>query len=226
MQNGFCQDEAGNVHNECNLATCMDGCIRERIPNPAIIEDPLEDPRNKISALAIVDPNVEMGHGNVIMEGAIIRAGVVLGNNNYVGPYCIIGDVPEKIGYFDKPAGVRIGNGNRFTKQVTIDSGTDKPTVVWDNVIMLKNAHVGHDAEIMSKVILSCNVCVGGHTYVGTKCNFGLGAAVHQRVKVPEGIMLGMNSTITKTTMLEPFTKYVGSPARKLSINKKALEEK
>lgn len=168
-----------------------------------------------------VDPTVIMGTGNVVMEGAIIRAGVVIGDNNFIGPNCIIGDPAEKIGWFDKPGKVIIGNGNRFTKQVTIDAGTEKETVIHDDVIMLKNAHVGHDAEIGNKVILSCNVCIGGHTVVEEGTNFGLGAVAHQRLTIPHHCMVGMNSTITKKTQLIPRRKYAGSPARDIGANER-----
>lgn len=180
---------------------------------------PLTDPQNEISAYAFVHPNVIMGKGNIVMEGAIIREGVVIGNNNYIGPYCIIGDIPEKIGYWDRPAGVIICDNNRFTKQVTIDSGTEKKTLICNGVIMLKNSHVGHDAIIHDGVILSCNSIIGGHTTVGEKTNFGLGAVSHQRLNIPEGCMIGMNSTITKKTIMTPNRKFAGSPAKDIGSN-------
>jgi UDP-N-acetylglucosamine acyltransferase len=178
-----------------------------------------ENTKNVISAFAFVHPSVIMGTGNVIREGAIICEGVQMGNNNYVGPGCIIGDYPEKIGYFDKFGSVVIGNGNQFRKQVTIDSGTDSITVVYDNVIMLKNAHVGHDACIENDVVLSCNVCIGGHTRVGHHTNFGMGAVAHQRLIIPSSCMIGMNSTITKRVQMAIGCKYIGSPARYLGPN-------
>ena len=174
----------------------------------------MEDTMNSISSFAFVHPNAVLGKGNTIMEGAIIREGVVIGDNNYIGPYCIIGDVPEKKGFFDEFGMVTIGNNNRFTKQVTIDSGTERTTYIGNNVIMLKNAHVGHDAHIEDGVILSCNVCIGGHTVVGQNTNFGLGSVAHQRLVVLENCMIGMTSTVTKKTKFEPGRKYAGSPAR------------
>lgn len=178
-----------------------------------------EDVKNEVSSSAFVHHAVRMGTGNIIREGAIICQGVELGNNNYIGPGCIIGDYPEKIGYFGKFGRVVIGNGNRFTKQVTIDSGTDHVTTVENDTIMLKNAHIGHDAYIRSGVVLSCNVCIGGHTEVGERTNFGLGAVSHQRLFIPSDIMVGMNSTITKKTKMERGRKYVGSPARDIGSN-------
>lgn len=178
---------------------------------------------NNIHPSVIVHPDVVMGENNVIMEGVIIRDGVEIGDNNFIGPYCIIGDVPEKIGWFEPKhpieGGVRIGSDNRFTKQVTIDSGTINKTHIGNNSLFLKNAHVGHDAFVHSFVTLSCNVAIGGWSIIHRHCNFGLGAVVHQRLEIPEGCMIGMNSTITKTSKLEPFRKYAGSPVRDIGIN-------
>lgn len=174
---------------------------------------------NSISIRAMVHPDVIMGNNNIIKDGAIIRSGVQMGDGNVVGPYCVIGEPAEKHGYFDIPGKVLIGDNNRFSKQVTIDSSTEGLTIIRDNVIMLKNAHVGHDARIESGVILSCNVCIGGHTIVGEHTNFGLGAVAHQRVEVKDHCMVGMNSTITKTTAVRSGRKLVGSPARDIGPN-------
>jgi UDP-N-acetylglucosamine acyltransferase len=176
---------------------------------------------NDVHPSAIIEAGAILGTGNTIKEGVIIRAGVQIGDNNHVGPYCIIGDNAEKVGFFNKPGLVIIGSGNRFTKQITIDAGTERPTIIKNNTILLKNAHVGHDAVIKDGVTLSCNVCIGGFTEVGDRTNFGLGAVAHQRLVIPSDIMVGMNTTITKKTHLEPNRKYVGSPARDMGENKK-----
>lgn len=178
-----------------------------------------ENTENRIDPAAQIHFLARIGKGNIICAGAIICPGVEIGDNNYIGPGCIIGDYPEKIGYFDKYGRVIIGNGNRFTKQVTIDSGTESITIVKNNTIMLKNAHVGHDAVIWDGARLACNVCIGGHTQVGENTNLGLGAVVHQRLWVPANCMIGMNATITKKTEMEPGRKYAGSPAKDIGAN-------
>lgn len=182
-------------------------------------EDLYESTVNKIDSSARVHFNVRMGIGNVICEGVVIREGVEIGDNNWIGPYCILGDYAEKHGYFDKLGKVVIGNNNRFTKQVSIDSSTDGTTVVGNNVIILKNGHIGHEGHVDDGVIISCNAVVGGHSYIGKNSNLGLNSVVHQRIKVPENIILGMSSTITKKTILNPGRKYAGTPARDIGPN-------
>lgn len=181
-----------------------------------------EDVINKIHASAFVDPNVIIGTGNIIMEGVIIRDGVQIGDNNYFGPYCIIGDFAEKTGHYESKGRVLIGSNNRFTKQVTIDRSTDSNvTIIKNNCTLLKNAHIGHDAYLHDNVTLSCNVCVGGFTEVHKGVNMGLGSVVHQRLVIPEYCMIGMNAVITKKTVLQPGRIYVGVPARDIGSNDK-----
>lgn len=173
---------------------------------------------NNISDFAHVDPNVIMGDNNIICEGAIVRGGVILGSNNFIGPYCIIGEPAEKKGV-NTNSGVRIGDNNRFTKQVTIDSGYDRQTTVGNNVWMLKNAHIGHGAVIHDNVVLSCNSVIGGETEVGAGANFGLGSIAHQRLTIPEDVMIGMGGIITKKSELNPSRKYVGNPVKDVGEN-------
>ena len=175
---------------------------------------------NQIASTAIVHPSVIMGKNNKVCDGVIIKEGVTVGDNNYIGEYCIIGDVGESWNYFNKPKkGVIIGNNNRFTKQVTIDSGTIQKTEIKDRTIMLKNAHVGHDAIINDKCILTCNSIVGGHSIMSEESQLKLNAVVLPRVIIPIGAIIGANSTVTKTTQLIENGVYVGSPCRLIRVN-------
>jgi UDP-N-acetylglucosamine acyltransferase len=175
---------------------------------------------NIISDFAFVSPNAIIGKGNRIDEGVIIRDGVILGDNNHIGPYCIIGEPAEKRGYLDEIGPVIIGNNNVFTKQVTIDAGTGATaTEVGNGVLMLKNAHVGHGAFISDNVVLSVNSVIGGWTVVGESTNFGIGAVAHQRLDIPENCMIGMNAVVTKQSIMRPGFKYVGVPIKELGPN-------
>lgn len=154
---------------------------------------------------------------NIIHETAIIYDNVKMGKGNYIGAYCIIGDIPESVKYFDEiDKGVEIGDNCRFTKQVTIDAGTEQPTIIKDNVLILKNGHVGHDSVIKENVQIRCNAIVGGHCTVEQNSKLMLGSIIHPRQRVPENVILGMGCVVTKKTKLEPNSTYIGVPAKKL----------
>jgi len=168
---------------------------------------------NKIHDTAIIEEGVILGNDNVIGAYTIIKKGTTIGNGNYIGSYCVIGDFAEKIGCFELNAGVNIGHGNTFTKQVTIDRGTERVTYIGDENTFLANSHVGHDATVMNKCVLTCNVAIGGFTTVNSFCNIGLNASTHPRAVMPEGSMLGSNS-FYKGISKERFKIWVGQPAK------------
>lgn len=160
-----------------------------------------------------------MTNGNYIHPTAIIGDNVKLGKNNYIGPYCIIGFPAEHRKHWHECGEVIIGDNNRFTGLVTIDAGTETPTVIFNNVTMLKHSHVGHDVIVHDNCTISCGAKIGGHVILYANVNVGLNACIHQRVEIPEGCMIGMNAAVTKKTELERFMKYAGVPAKAIGVN-------
>jgi UDP-N-acetylglucosamine acyltransferase len=156
---------------------------------------------------------------NFIHPTAIIGDNVILGDNNYIGAYCIIGDKAEHKKYWDKQKGkVIIGNNNVITGLVTIDAGTEHVTFIGDNCFIMKHSHIGHDCTINNNVTISCGAKIGGHSVIGEKSNIGLNAVLHQFSKIHAGCMIGASAFFKGES--EPYSKYAGVPARKLGENK------
>ena len=155
---------------------------------------------------------------NFIHPTAIIGENVILGDNNYIGPYCIIGDPAEHKKFWNNTLGtVVIGDNNIITGLVTIDAGTKSVTWIKNNCFIMKHAHVGHDCEIYDNVTISCGAKIGGHSIIKEYSNIGLNAVLHQFAKIERGCMIGASAFIKGET--EEFTKYAGVPARKIGIN-------
>ena len=162
--------------------------------------------------------NIQNAMANFIHPTAIIGNNVILGDNNYIGAYCIIGDPAEHKKYWGKDKGkVIIGNNNIVTGLVTIDAGTEQVTYIGDNCFIMKHAHIGHDCTINNNVTISCGVKIGGHSTIGEKCNIGLNAVLHQFSNIHVGCMIGASAFFKGES--EPYTKYAGVPARKLGQN-------
>jgi UDP-N-acetylglucosamine acyltransferase len=155
---------------------------------------------------------------NFIHPTAIIGDNVILGDNNYIGAYCIIGDQAEHKKYWLQPKGkVIIGNGNMITGLVTIDAGTEDITTIGDNCFIMKHAHIGHDCILLDNVTISCGAKIGGHSIIKEYSNIGLNAVLHQFTTIEIGCMIGASAFIKGST--EEFSKYAGVPARKIGTN-------
>lgn len=150
---------------------------------------------------------------------AIFGENVILEEDVYIGPYCIIGYPAEWKGKEEENAGVIIRKGTRITGHVTIDAGAVTPTEIGENCYLMKHSHVGHDAKIGNNVTISCGAKIGGHTIIQDRCNIGLNAVIHQKQNIAEGCMIGMGSVITKKLVTEPFLKYAGNPAKAIGLN-------
>jgi UDP-N-acetylglucosamine acyltransferase len=155
---------------------------------------------------------------NFIHPTAIIGDNVILGDNNYIGAFCIIGDPAEHKKYWGQEKGkVIIGNNNIVTGLVTIDAGTEVPTIIEDGCFIMKHAHIGHDCRIMNNVTISCGAKIGGHSIIGEGSNIGLNAVLHQFSIIKRGCMIGASAFFKGESEVE--MKYAGVPARKLGSN-------
>ena len=160
---------------------------------------------------------------NKIHPTALIYPNVILGDNITIGAYCIIGAPAEdkKNWNVESKHSVVILDNVIITGHVTIDAGTVQPTYISDGCFIMKGCHIGHDAFIGYDVTMSPHTLIGGHAHIRHQTNMGMGSVVHQRVDVPEGCMIGMNTTITKKSILEPHGVYIGSPAKFIRWNKR-----
>jgi UDP-N-acetylglucosamine acyltransferase len=156
-----------------------------------------------------------------IHQTAVINSNVIIEDDVYIGPLCIIGFNPEWKGRELDNKGVIIKKGTKITGLVTIDGGANQPTVIGENCYLMKHSHVGHDAELKNGVTLSCGAKIGGHSIIGENTNIGLNAVVHQKVEVPEGCMIGASAFVGKKSILKPNHKYAGIPVKELGENKK-----
>ena len=175
---------------------------------------------NFIHHTSIIGENVTLGDNNYIGPFCYITGNTTIGNNNRFEAYCSIGTPAEHRDYLylgDKKT--IIGNSNVFREFITINAGTKNPTIVNNNIIMLRNSHIGHDSTIEDGVNLSCNVLIGGHSYVMRGANFGLGSVCHQFSKIGAYSMIGMGCVVTKKSLIEVGKIYIGSPARFLKDN-------
>ena len=155
---------------------------------------------------------------NFIHPTAIIGDNVILGDNNYIGAYCIIGDPAEHKKYWEQSKGkVFIGDNNIITGLVTIDAGTENDTIIESNCFIMKHAHIGHDCHICNNVTISCGAKIGGHSIIEQYSNIGLNAVLHQFTIIKQGCMIGASAFIKGAT--EEFSKYAGVPARKIGTN-------
>jgi UDP-N-acetylglucosamine acyltransferase len=184
---------------------------------------------NKIHETAIVHDGAKLGDNNFIGAYCIIYPDVVIGNNNVFFSHCSIGSEPEHKTSLPNKAvltgelkfkKVVIGDNNRFNEFVTVGRGSERDTVVGDNCFVMNGSYISHDTILRNNVTLSSNSLIGGYSTIDDYANFGLGAICHQYSHIGTGAMLGMGAIVPKNKKVIPFNIYVGNPIKILKENK------
>ena len=142
---------------------------------------------------AIIEPGVELGVDCEIAAFAVIKKGTVLGDRVVVDHHAVVGGLPQDK-QFDPavPSTVVIGSDVVIREGVTVHRSTIKggATRVSDGVYLMANSHIGHDCSIGEHTIVANAVLIAGHVEIGSHCFLGGGAAVHQFVRMGEGVVL------------------------------------
>ncbi|MFL0352407.1 acetyltransferase [Xanthomarina sp. GH4-25] len=102
-----------------------------------------------------------------------------------------------------------------------LEDNTIQPfTTIGNNVIMWSGNHIGHHCEIQDHVMFTSHVVLSGHCIVGTHSFFGVNATIRDGLHIAKGSLIAMSASLTKST--EPWSTYVGHPAKK--IDKPSME--
>lgn len=172
-----------------------------------------------VGPYAIISQEVEIGSATVIGPHAVVLPFSRLGERNRVHSHAVIGDLPQDVSFEDQETWVEIGDDNVLREAVTVHraTATDRPTRVGNDCFLMVNAHVGHDCQVGSRVVLSNDVNLGGHVEVGDGVIFGGAAGAHQFVRIGTGAIVGGYSAVLKDVL--PFALANANPARHYRLN-------
>ena len=100
-----------------------------------------------------------------------------------------------------------------------IDRGSWRDSIIGEGTKLDNMVHTGHNTQIGKDCLLCVGVTLGGSTTIGDRCFLGMNSMTKEHVTICNDVTIGMGAVVTKD-ITEPFTTWVGNPARKLE-NKK-----
>lgn len=154
----------------------------------------------EIGPYAIIEPHVVIHEGVKIGAHTIIHRGTTLDKNVRVGAHAMIGGMPQ-VYHFDESiiSFTYVGSGTKINEGVTIHRAAvdGSVTTVGKNSFIMSYAHIGHDCVVHDGVTLANNVLLGGFVEVGADTNIGGGAAIHQKIRIGEGVMISGLAVVT-----------------------------
>lgn len=103
----------------------------------------------------------------------------------------------------------------------TVDAGTQRPTTIGPDAVILAHAHVGHDARVHEGAMVATGAIIGGHAQVGPGAKVGINATVLPFRTVGQGAEVGGGAVVTKD--IPAGEVWAGNPARKIEAGKNPI---
>lgn len=154
----------------------------------------------KIGPFCFIDKNVVIGDNNVLMPSVTIMEGTRMGNGNRLFPGAVIGAVPQDLKFRGEETTTEIGDNNTIRENVTIHRGTASKgkTVVGSNNLIMENAHIAHDCEVGSGIIMGNSTKLAGEVVVDDNAIISAVVLVHQFCRIGGYTMVQGGSRTSK----------------------------
>jgi len=164
-----------------------------RVADGARIADSVE-----IGPYCLVGPQVELARGVRLISHVNVTGATTIGEDTVVYPFSSLGTPPQSVHYRGGATKLVIGARCELRESVTMNTGTEDGggiTRVGDRCWFMVGCHVGHDCAVGNEVTFANNVVLGGHVSVGDHTFLGGHVAIHQFVRIGEGVMMaGMSA--------------------------------
>ena len=154
----------------------------------------------EIGPFSFIDKNVEIGDNNVLMNNVTLLEGTRMGSGNTIFPGAVIGGIPQDLKFRGEETLAIIGDNNRIRENVTINRGTASKgkTVVGSNNLIMENAHIAHDCQFGSGIIMGNSTKLAGEVIVDDFAIISAVVLVHQFCRIGGYTMVQGGSRTSK----------------------------
>ena len=179
-----------------------------------------------VEPYAVIEEDVEIGDDSHIGPHAVLHRGTRLGARNRIHAHAVIGGTPQDLSFEGADTLLVIGDDNVLREGVTVHRATsvEAPTRIGSHCFLMAYAHVAHDCRLGDRVILTNNVCLGGHVEIGDHCVLGGNAGVHQFVRIGTQAMVSAHALVRKDVL--PYTLVGGEPLKHYRLNTVGLRRR
>jgi UDP-N-acetylglucosamine acyltransferase len=188
----------------------------------ALLADDVE-----IGPYCVIGQHVEIAAGGVLGPHVVISGHTRLGRNNRVYPFACLGEGPQDKKYRGEPTRLEIGDNNTIRECCTLNLGTTQDTGVTrvgDNNWIMAYAHVAHDCQIGSNVVMANGSQLAGHVDIGDWAILGGGTLVHQYCRIGAHAFTAGGSVVLRD--VPPYVMAGGNSAQPHGINSEGLKRR
>ncbi|PWE34288.1 acyl-[acyl-carrier-protein]--UDP-N-acetylglucosamine O-acyltransferase [Maritimibacter sp. 55A14] len=199
-----------------------------QIHGAAIVEDGAEIGADcRIGPFSVIGPDVRLAAGVEVKSHAVVTGHTSIGEGTVIFPFACVGEVPQDLKYKGEASRLEVGRRVRIREGATLNTGTEgggRVTRVGDDCLLMTGAHVGHDAQVGSSVILANDVALAGHCVIGDGVVIGGLSGIHQFVRVGKGAIVGAVTMVTHDVI--PYGLVQGPRGRLDGLNLVGLKRR
>lgn len=197
--------------------------------HPTAIVSPGADigPDCYIGPFSTIGASVKLGRAVRLESHVVIDGDTTIGDETHVFPFASIGLAPQDLKYAGEPTATEIGARNHIREFVTIHRGTAGGgglTKIGDGNLLMAQAHVAHDCQIGSEVIMANAATLAGHVEIADRANVGAYSGVHQFCRVGVEAFIGGYSVVVKDA--PPYAVIQGNHARCFGLNRVGMKRR
>lgn len=180
-----------------------------------------------IGPFCTVGAEVSLGEGVRLDSHVAVDGRTSIGRGTHVFPFVSIGLAPQDLKYGGEETATEIGEENQIREFVTIHRGTaggGGVTRIGDRNLLMAQAHVAHDCQIGSDVIMANAATLAGHVEIADRANVGAYSGVHQFCRVGREAFVGGYSVVVKDA--PPFAIIQGNHAKCYGLNRVGMRRR
>ena len=167
----------------------------------AVVEDSAEiGPEVLVGPFSVIGADVVLHRGVEIKSHAVVTGRTEVGDETVIFPGAVIGEIPQDLKFKGEASRLVIGKRNRIREGVTMNTGTEGGgglTSVGDDCLFMTGAHVAHDAQVGSRVIVANQGAIAGHCQIEDDVIIGGLSGIHQWVRIGKGAIIGAVTMVT-----------------------------
>ena len=168
-----------------------------------------------------------LGDGVRLDSHVVIDGKTSIGDETHVYPFVSIGLAPQDLKYAGEPTATEIGKRNHIREFVTVHRGTaggGGVTRIGDGNLLMAQAHVAHDCQLGSEIIMANAATLAGHVEIADRASVGAYSGVHQYCRIGYEAFVGGYSVVVKDAM--PFAIIQGNHARCFGLNRLGMKRR
>ncbi len=154
----------------------------------------------RIGPFCVIGPEVTLGDGVWVKSHAVVTGWTEVGAGTVIFPHATVGEVPQDLKFRGERTRLIVGARNRIREGATLNTGTEGGggvTRVGDDNLFMTGAHVGHDDQVGSRVVVANGSAIAGHCQIGDDVVIGGLSGIHQWVRIGRGAIIGALTMVT-----------------------------